>query len=151
MDPAAYCRRKRIKSELDPHVDQEPHQMFGEEHVMEWCKLEFGFVQQVADQTAKGSLEDLLDLVKVCVTNKSEVELHMLDRELLSVLAVFLGNLPKEPAQEAVGTYWIAHGLFKHVSAGSRGIDDRRCLSQSISWTQSMTSYRSSLICPGDI
>ena len=31
-----------IKSELDPHVNQEPHQMFGEEHVVEWCELVFG-------------------------------------------------------------------------------------------------------------
>ena len=47
---------KRITSDLDPHVDQEPHQMFGQEHVVEWCELGFGFVQQVADQTANGSL-----------------------------------------------------------------------------------------------
>ena len=53
--------------------------MFGQEHVVEWCELGFGFVQQVADQTANGSLEGLLNWVKVCVTNKSEVELHMLD------------------------------------------------------------------------
>ena len=71
---------ERIKSDLDPHVDQEQHQMFGQEHVVELCELGFGFVQQVADQTANGSLEGLLDWVKVCVTNKSEVELHMLDR-----------------------------------------------------------------------
>ena len=94
---------ERIKSDLDPHVDQEPHQMFGQEHVVEWCELGFGFVQQVADQTANGSLEGLLDWVKVCVTNKSEVELHMLDRELLSAFCVFLGNLPRK-ARGAVGT-----------------------------------------------
>ena len=69
---------ERIKSDLDPHVDQEPHQMFGQEYVVEWCELGIGFVQQVADQTANGSLDGLLDWVKVCVTNKSEVELHML-------------------------------------------------------------------------
>ena len=56
---------------------------------MEWCELGFGFVQQVADQTENGSLEGLLDWVKVCVTNKSDVELHMLDRELLSAFSVF--------------------------------------------------------------
>ena len=61
---------ERIKSDLDPHVDQ----MFREEHVVEWCELGFGFIQQVVDQTANGSLECLLDWVKVCVTNKSEVE-----------------------------------------------------------------------------
>ena len=42
---------ERIKSELNPHVDQDPHQLFGQEHVVEWCKLGFGFVQQVADQS----------------------------------------------------------------------------------------------------
>ena len=73
---------ERIKSDLDPHVDQEPHQMFRQEHVVEWCK-------QVADQTANGSLEGLVDWVNVCVTNKSEVELHMLDRELLSPFGIF--------------------------------------------------------------
>ena len=50
---------ERIKSELDSHVDQVPHQMFGQEHVVEWGELGFGFVQQVADQTANGSLEGL--------------------------------------------------------------------------------------------
>ena len=50
-----------IKSKLDPHVDQDPHQMFGQEHVVEWFELGFGFVQQVADQTANGSLAGLLD------------------------------------------------------------------------------------------
>ena len=57
--------------------------------MVEWCELGFGFVQHVADQTVNGSLEGLLDWVKVCVTNKSEVELHMLDRELLSAFCVF--------------------------------------------------------------
>ena len=47
---------EKIKSDLDPHVEQEPHQMFGQEHVLEWCELGFGFVQQVADQKANGSL-----------------------------------------------------------------------------------------------
>ena len=32
---------ERIKSDLDPHVDQEPHQMFVQEHVVEWCELGF--------------------------------------------------------------------------------------------------------------
>ena len=50
---------ERIKSDLNPHVDQEPHQMFGQEHVVEWCELGFGFVQQVADQTENVSLEGL--------------------------------------------------------------------------------------------
>ena len=57
--------------------------------MVEWCEVGFGFVQRVADRTANRSLEGLLDWVKVCVTNKSEVELHMLDRELLSAFGAF--------------------------------------------------------------
>ena len=87
---------ERIKSELDPHVVQGLHQVFGHEHVVEWCELGFGFVQKVADRTAIGSLEGLLDWVKIRVTNKSEAELHMLNRGLLSAFAVFLGNLPRK-------------------------------------------------------
>ena len=95
--------------------------MFGQENAVEWCELGFGFVQQVADQRANGSLAGLLDWIKVCVTNKSEVELHILDRELLSAFLYF-----REPAQDvgAVSTCWVAYGLFNHASAGSRGIDD---------------------------
>ena len=79
---------ERIKSDLDPHVDQEPHQMFGQEHVVKCANSNL----QVADQTANGSLEGLLDWVKVCVTNKSEVELHMLDRILMPAFDVFLDH-----------------------------------------------------------
>ena len=72
----------------------------------------------------------------------------MLDRELLSALDTF-----REPAQEggAVSTGRMAHGLFNHASVGSRGIDDRRGLSQSISWRQDLAPYRSSFVCPCDI
>ena len=76
-------------AELDAHMNQQLHQLFGQEHVVEWCELVFGFHQQVADQTANGSPEGLLVWVKVCVTNKSEVEVHMLDRELVYAFAVF--------------------------------------------------------------
>ena len=82
--------KERIKSDLYPHVDQEPHQMFGQEHVVEWCELAFGFVQQVADQTVTGSLEGLLDWVKVCVTNKSEASTA---KECLWIMK---SNLPKD-------------------------------------------------------
>ena len=91
--------------------------MFGQENVVEWCELGFGFVQQVADQTANGSLEGLLDWVKVCVTNKSEVELHMLDRELLSAFSVFLGNLSKkEELAELVG-WRIVYSILQVLAA----------------------------------
>ena len=82
-------------------------------------------------------------------TNKSEVELHMLDRELRSAFCV----ISREPAQEggAVGTARMAHGLFNYASAGSRGIDDRRGPSQSISRGQGLAPYRSSSVCPGDV
>ena len=52
---------ERIKSEFAPRVDHESHQMFGHEHVVEWCELGFEFVQHVADQTANRSLEGMLD------------------------------------------------------------------------------------------
>ena len=60
----------------------------------------------------------------------------MLDRELQSAFGVFF----REPAQEGgvVGTGRMVHGLFNHASAGSRGIDDQRGLSQSISWRQGL-------------
>ena len=93
---------ERIKSDLDTHVDQDPHQMFGQEHVVEWCELGFGFVQQVADQTTNGSLAGQLDWVKVRVINKSEAELYMLDKELLSAFDVFLGNLPRKEELSAL-------------------------------------------------
>ena len=64
-----HAEKECIKSELDSHVDQEPHQMFGQEHVVEWCERKFGFVQQVVEQTANGSLDGLLDMVKLRVTN----------------------------------------------------------------------------------
>ena len=90
-----------------------------------------------------------MDWVKVCVTNTSEVELHMLDRELLSSFSVFVGQPAKEGGTR--GTCWMAHGLYNHASAGSRGIDDWRGLSQNISWGQGLTPYRSSSLCPSDI
>ena len=116
--------------------------------MVEWCELGFGFVQQLAGQTANGSLEGLLDWVKVCVTNKSEVELHMLDGELLSPFAVFLGNLPRKDELAAL-VVW--RRVFNHASAGRRGIDDRRGRSQSISWRKGLAPNRSSSYCPGDI
>ena len=99
-----HVNKERIKSELNPHVDQEPHQMFGQEHVVEWCELGFGFIQQVADQTANGSLEGMLSRYVLPINLK----LHMLGTELLSAFA-----------QEgvAVGTCWMAPGLFNHASA----------------------------------
>ena len=116
---------ERIKSELDPHVDQEPHQMFGQEHVVEWCELGCGFVQQVADQTANGSLEGMLDWVKVCVTNKSEVELYILDRELLSAFAVFLGNLPrKEELTALVGWRRMVYSIMQVLAAEESTIEE---------------------------
>ena len=69
--------------------------------MVEWCELGFGFV---ADRTENGSLVGLLDWVKVRVTNKYKVELHMLDRELMSAFSVFLGNLlRKEELSALVG------------------------------------------------
>ena len=91
--------------------------MFGQEHVVEWCELGFGFAQQVADQTANGSLEGLLDWVKVCVTSKSEVELHMLDRELLSAFCVFLGNLPRKEELSALLGWRMVYSIMQVLAA----------------------------------
>ena len=118
---------ERIKSDLDPHVDQEPNQMFGQEHVVEWCELGFGFVQQVADQTANGSLEGLMDWVKVCVTNKSEVELHMLDRELLSAFCVFLGNLPRKDELSALLGWRMVYSIMQVLAAEGSTIGEVPC------------------------
>ena len=141
---------ERIKSDLDPHVDQEPHQMLGQEHVVEWCELGFGYVQQVADQTVNESLDGLLDWVKVCLTNKSEVKLHMLDRELLSAFSVFLGNLPrKEELSSLIQSckFWqqrdrrSERSLAKHLIESRFGTLQvffrlcRRCMMDTITWT----------------
>ena len=68
-----------------------------------------------------------LDWVKVRVTNKSEVELHMLDRELLSVWHI-LGNLPgKEELSVFVGRRMV------------------------YSIMQCLAPYKSSSFCPCDI
>ena len=123
--------------------------MFGQEHVVEWC-------EQVADQTANGSLEGLFDWLKVCVTNKSEVELHMLDRELLSVFYFILWNLLRKEELSALlgwrmvystmqvlaeegltigevprkaspeGKVWHPSGLFRL---------SRRCMMGTVTWT----------------
>ena len=111
-----------IKSELDPHVDQDSHQMFEQEHVVEWCELGFGFVRHVADQTANGSLEGLLDWITVRVTIKSEVELLMLDSEMLYAFSVFLGNLPRKEELSALVGWRMVYLIIQVLAAD--GIND---------------------------
>ena len=48
----------------------------------------------------------------VCVTNKSEVELHMLDRELLSAFCVFLENLPRKEELSALPGWHMVYSIF---------------------------------------
>ena len=108
---------ERIKSEFDPHVNQDPHQMFGQEHVVEWCELGFGYVQLVADQKSNGSLEGLLDWVMVCVTNTSEVELHILNRELLPPFAIFLVTLPRKEELSALVGWRMVYSIMQVVAA----------------------------------
>ena len=93
---------------------------------MEWCELGFGFVQQIADQTANGSLAGLLDWVKVHVTNKSEVELHMLGRELLSAFSVFLGNLSRKDLSALVGWRMVYSIIPVLAADGSTIVEVRR-------------------------
>ena len=64
-------------------------------------------------RTGKG----LLDWVKVCVTNNSEVELHMLDRELLSAFGVFLGNLPRKEELSALVGWRMVYSIMQVLAA----------------------------------
>ena len=91
--------------------------------MVEWCKLGFGFVQQEADQTANGSLEGLLDWVKVRVTNKSEVELHMLVIELLSALLYFSGTCPGMRTSALVG-WRMVYSIMQVISAEGSTIEE---------------------------
>ena len=86
---------EREKAESDPRVVVEPHQMFGQEHIVAWCELCYGFLQQSADRVADGNLEGLLQWCKVNVVDKSDSELHPLDQELLSVFFLFLEDVPR--------------------------------------------------------
>ena len=110
--------------------------MFGQEHVVEWCKLGFGCVQQVADQTANGSLQGLLDWAKVCVTNKSEVELHMLDRELMSAFAVFLETLPRKEELSALVGRRMVYSFMQVLAAEGSTIEEvsRKATPGSMVW-----------------
>ena len=67
--------------------------------------------------TANGSLEGLLDWFKVCVANKSEVELHMLDRELMSAFTVFLGNLPRKDEIAALVGWRMVYSIMQVLAA----------------------------------
>ena len=72
---------------------------------------------KVADQTANGSLEGLLHWVTVWVTNKFEVELQMLDRELLSVIDVFFGNLPRKEELSARVGWRMVYSIMQVLAA----------------------------------
>ena len=73
---------------------------------------------------ANGSLEGLLDCVNVCVTNKSEVRLHMLDRERLSAFDVFLGNLSsKEDLSVRVG-WRMVYSIMQVLAAEGLTVGD---------------------------
>ena len=86
-----------IKSDLDPHVDQEPHQMFGQDWWSGGVVRTRIWIRPTCSRP-DGERESggLLDWIKVCVTNKSAVDLLVLDRALLSAFDVFLGNLSRK-------------------------------------------------------
>ena len=115
---------ERSKAKVDPHVDQDPHQMFGQEHLVKLCELGFDSFEQVADQTANSSLKGLLDWVKVRVDNKSEVELHILDRELLSAFAVFLRNLSMKGALSAYVGWRMVYSILQVLAADGFMIEE---------------------------
>ena len=66
----------------------------------------------------------MLDWVEVCVTNKSEVELHMLDRELLSDFAVFIGNLPSKEELSALVGWRMVYSIMQVLAAEGSTIGD---------------------------
>ena len=80
-------------------------------------------------QTADGSLEGLLDLVNVCVTNKSEVELHMLDRGLLAVFCCSLGNLPRKEELFVLVGWRMVYSIMQVLAAEGSTIKD------TVTWT----------------
>ena len=53
----------------------------------------------------------------VCVTNKSEVQLHMLDRELLSAFCVFLENLPRKEELSALLGWRMVYSIMQVLAA----------------------------------
>ena len=73
---------------------------------------------------ANGSLEGLLYWVKVYVTNKSEFELHMLDRELLSAFDVFLWNLPRKEEMSALVGWRMVYSIMQVLAAEGSTIGD---------------------------
>ena len=54
-----------------------------------------------------------MDWVKVCVSNKSEDDLHMLDRELLSDVGVCLGNLPRKEELSALLGWRMVYSIMQ--------------------------------------
>ena len=61
--------------------------------------------------------DGMLDWVKICVTNESEIELHMLDSELLSAFAVFLRNLPRKEQLSALVGWRMVYSFMQVLSA----------------------------------
>ena len=94
-----------------------------------------------------------MDWVKVCVTNKSEVELHMLDRELLSAFGVFLGNLPRKEELSTLLEWHMIYSIMQVLAAEGSTIGEvprkaspggklwhptglsRRCMMHTVTWT----------------
>ena len=65
-----------------------------------------------------------MDWVKIRVTNKSEVELHMLDRELLSACSVFLGNLSMKEELSALVGWRMVYSIIQVLAAGGSTIEE---------------------------
>ena len=71
--------------------DVEMHQVFGASHMVHWCELGLGLLQQLADLVYGGKLGDLLAW---CDTNVSMTDhfIHTMDSELLCSIAMFVGD-----------------------------------------------------------
>ena len=98
----------------------------------------------------------MLDWVNVCVTNKSEVEVHMLDREMMSAFGVFLGNLPRKEELLALVGWRMVYSTMQVLAAEGSTIGEtltnhilearfgtlqvffrlyRRCMMDTVTWT----------------
>ena len=84
--------KKREEQEGAEYVDM--HQVFGASHMVHWCELGLGLLQQLADLVSGGNLGDLLAW---CDTNVSMTDhfIHALDSELLCYFALFVGDQPR--------------------------------------------------------
>ena len=82
-------RVEEKRDEQEGAEDVELHQVFGACHMVHWCELGLGLLQQLVDLVSGGNLGDLLAW---CDTNVSMTDhfIHALDSELLCCFVLFV-------------------------------------------------------------